>query len=1108
MRGTSKDHLTALASLHRVSDPDQREAVWRQSVATLAGVVVNERRYVLFEGINPDSLLRSIQVAVNSGYIEALDWLSPPAAAAALYEIASALPPGDIKRQMGRLLVQRLHDADAQTFVSLATQLALGSQRALKGDAIHARISLVLQLPIASGIRADALALALISRKESSRKWLRKPATGSLPSRRLAARLLEHAAREAARLAAEGDDSGVGVFCTTGTREAWNRLLNDRESLVWRHVASARGLLAASMPAFDEEIQRHLSPDFTITEWRRAATSTAAGIAIDPNAGISRCRQLLESVVFEQDRGVVGAMMHGLASAANGQPYAVNDLLGQLLDMGGVDTVEAYIELRRELGPEFAENTLPHAREIVRDALARTDEHDQGRASLMQALASDLTSTDRPSLRKMLDQAIERFAEEGKSTVAESVERILNATEAKVALLERMGSRIEDRREAFLALRELDGAIFENDVLTNLLILQRADEKKLGERRLGDIFQRITNWLIIQEGDPIKDEGRVPDFTTRLRQLRTLLHLVDADGPTVDGRLPLVRQRRMLTTQVLLRRAKEDVHTPLQRTLFAAAARACDAMVREDLVEISDVLISSAMHVPHHAGLRTMSEASMVPEIENVLGAYARLFKSMASLSQGQRMRNALDSLATLASALPVATSPRVTALRSALHRLHRALHQLSKCHSLSEVDELSNGTPLAQLEESTHVLTQLVRGARRRMGEVGDAESLSAGMGIRLVGIEVERALRAAVSEIDTVVAAAIQAIRRELPTPFADLVELALKHLISIPLDAPRRAEPSASVNPVITERLPAWVPSNRSIGGFYLLNSIGTGAVGSVFEARRFEDRMNDDGETFALKVPDYSGAAARTLSEQEFMHMFREEAGALLSLPEHPNIARFVTFDAGAKPKPILVMEHVEGPSLERILEMDQVSTPGAIDLLLAIGAGLDAMHRVGVGHLDIKPSNIIVRVPDSLTSPGGHHSQPVLVDFGLAGRKLRPGCGTTHYGAPEIWGSGDGALPIPADVYAFGCLAYETLTGRTLFDADSEIALVTKHLSHDGNPEPVEALFNDAHTHALAEFLQRCLRQNPADRVTIAQARQLLAKVKTELSSQAWPVAVP
>ena len=125
----------------------------------------------------------------------------------------------------------------------------------------------------------------------------------------------------------------------------------------------------------------------------------------------------------------------------------------------------------------------------------------------------------------------------------------------------------------------------------------------------------------------------------------------------------------------------------------------------------------------------------------------------------------------------------------------------------------------------------------------------------------------------------------------------------------------------------------------------------------------------------------------------MRMFRLEAGALLSVPEHKNVARFVTFDAGARPKPILVMELVEGSRCDQVLAVRGLDMPRALGILDGVLAGLEAMHAVGVGPLDVKPSNVILR-------PSG---EPVLVDFGLAGRHIRPGCGTGCYCAPEVWG---------------------------------------------------------------------------------------------------------
>src|ERR1700678_1629445 len=146
-----------------------------------------------------------------------------------------------------------------------------------------------------------------------------------------------------------------------------------------------------------------------------------------------------------------------------------------------------------------------------------------------------------------------------------------------------------------------------------------------------------------------------------------------------------------------------------------------------------------------------------------------------------------------------------------------------------------------------------------------------------------------------------------------------------------------------------------------------------------------------------------------------------------------------------------------------------------------------MPGVGVGHLDVKPSNVILR--DGV--------QPVLVDFALAGRLLRPGCGTSSYGAPEVWGivpEGVKATPARADVYSFGCLAYEVLTGETLFDAPNEVALISAHLMHDGAPPPVKRLADRSSTAGVAAALRRCLRKDPTTRATAVEARADLKKV--------------
>ena len=303
-----------------------------------------------------------------------------------------------------------------------------------------------------------------------------------------------------------------------------------------------------------------------------------------------------------------------------------------------------------------------------------------------------------------------------------------------------------------------------------------------------------------------------------------------------------------------------------------------------------------------------------------------------------------------------------------------------------------------------------------------------------------------------------------------------------------------------------MPPWLPSRRIVGGFYVLRALGAGGVGSVFVCTRAEERHRKEAVRFALKVPDYSAEAARTLSEEQFLTLFREEAGALLTLPRHKNLATFVTFDAGARPKPILVMELVEGPTLERVIERGELSTGRALELLEGLAEGLSSMHRVGIGHLDVKPSNVIMRTGLSSESAFA----PVLVDFGLAGRHIRPGCATGPYGGPEIWGlspEGWSQRPMPADVYAFSCMAFEVLTGETLFEAPNELAVINSHLSHDGYPEKLLTLRQNPRLTAVCDLMANGLRQHPDERISIDEMRAGFRELGPALSRLGWPLVV-
>lgn len=1124
--------LEGLAELHRIDDADERRAAWRRGMATLASSVSSQRRTLPLEGLHPEALRDSAELARTTRLLDDVDWLSAPAAAAALYELAAALPPSDAKRDLGRRILSRLRNGDAATFVALATQFALGpSKRALSGTDVRARAALALDLPIGSGTRADALALALISRRELSREWLTVPSQGSLPSRRLAARLLERAAREAAQRAAEGDDSGVRVFETRAVRDAMSRLLADREPLVWRHVASTRGLLSAVAPTLAEEIEAGLDPSLGVTEWRRAAASLSASVAVRGEVAFAACKELLASSLAQRDPGIASAIILGMPRAAENDPELIEDLLEDLVRVGGLEAAEALVELRRErIGQNFGAWAIKRAKTLLLEALDEGTIQDEGQIALHQALIQDLTGADEtqrmPTLRDLLGRALDAFAHQSSAEAYAAAQQVMHATEARMGLLERCKlSEPAGRIKAFAALREIDLALLETDALANLLSLgARGDDTKEALAPLASVYQRLFDWFLTHEGPNAGGVVAKGQVTLRMRRVRSMLHLVDIDGVEPDSEQH--RERRLLVARVLFGRVASDIASPLHRVLCATSARACDALSREDIADVSDVLIAAGTYLGTPSDLRTMAEASMVPEIKRALHAFAKLDEAVSSSPDTPRgLRGTLDALLAVANELPVATSARVEALRAALLGLERSLSPIASSGSLAECSEQAADTPLAAVEDAVVTLGRLVVGARRRMGDAR-YEELTSSDGLRQLDLALERKLRgrenetdprvvleglsrsrAGRADVDGILAQVAERLELELPTALARVVMLSLARLVNLPVDGPRTSVTQLAPFAAKDAPLPAWMPPSRTLGGFYVSRRIGTGAGGTVFVARRAEDRHNEKGEQFALKVPDYSAAAARTLSESEFLKLFREEAGALLSLPAHPNIARFVTFDVGAKPKPILVMELVDGPHLERLLEITELTTYDALRLLDGIAAGLEAMHGADVGHLDVKPTNIIVRDADGISGPGTP-TDPVLVDFGLAGRKLRPGCGTAEYGAPEIWGLlGEGPhRASPADVYAFACVAFEVLTGRTLFTGANEMALIGKHVSHDGRPDGVSDLGRDRRLAPLADVLSTALRRDPSQRTTIGALRQSLSGLRTSLAPLPWPLA--
>lgn len=256
------------------------------------------------------------------------------------------------------------------------------------------------------------------------------------------------------------------------------------------------------------------------------------------------------------------------------------------------------------------------------------------------------------------------------------------------------------------------------------------------------------------------------------------------------------------------------------------------------------------------------------------------------------------------------------------------------------------------------------------------------------------------------------------------------------------------------------------NPKIGDRYIrLDQIGQGAVGTVFLCK---DPVMDNRVAIKMLSGDASG--------QEMMR-FQQEAKATARL-NHPNIIKVLDFgESGGKA--YLVMEYLEGESLESILARRDLSIDSLLSIFCQVAGGLAYAHSQGVLHRDIKPSNVMV-VKDDYGKPLAK-----LCDFGLAKLQssdqdlTRTGTalGSPSYMSPE--GVNGEELDKRADVYSFGCMLFEGLTGRLPFLGESVFEVMLIRAEKDA-PSLSEAT-GKAYPVEAEDLVAKCLARDRADR---------------------------
>jgi serine/threonine-protein kinase len=251
---------------------------------------------------------------------------------------------------------------------------------------------------------------------------------------------------------------------------------------------------------------------------------------------------------------------------------------------------------------------------------------------------------------------------------------------------------------------------------------------------------------------------------------------------------------------------------------------------------------------------------------------------------------------------------------------------------------------------------------------------------------------------------------------------------------------------------------------VAGYRIDGVAGRGGMGIVYRARQLAlDRP------VALKViaPDLA-------DDVMFRERFKRESLTAASI-DHPNV--IPVYEAGeAEGQLFIAMRWVEGTDLRLLIQDGGPMEPGqAIRVIEQVAAALDAAHRGGLVHRDVKPANVLI------TDDGERHVY--LTDFGLTKQTGTEGMtktgqfvGTPDYTAPEqIKGERADAR---TDVYALGCVLFQTVTGHVPFERDSEIAKMYAHLT---DPPPSLAEAAPSAPPALDAVVRRALAKEADDR---------------------------
>jgi serine/threonine-protein kinase len=264
------------------------------------------------------------------------------------------------------------------------------------------------------------------------------------------------------------------------------------------------------------------------------------------------------------------------------------------------------------------------------------------------------------------------------------------------------------------------------------------------------------------------------------------------------------------------------------------------------------------------------------------------------------------------------------------------------------------------------------------------------------------------------------------------------------------------------------------------FEVLRSLGRGSVATVYLAK---DRAL--GVPVAIKVLRPGKVADETARRR-----FEREARAAASLADHPNTVAVTRFGRLPDETPYLVMPYVQGRTMEeRLAAEGQLSVGEATQILREVASALALAHEKGIVHRDVRPGNVLW---------DEEKGRARLTDFGIAAvigptamevtRLTKTGQllgDPTHLSPEQLLDEGVTEL---ADMYLFGILGYELLTGRGPYDVRTPTEWINAHLHRE--PRDLRELRADAPAE-LADLLRRCLAKQPKHRPSAKDALRAL-----------------